>query len=133
MNEYKDIINDDEELFNRYEIIKIDDNLYLVPDAYTNTSDVEEFDEFDLIFIDVGKLTVNEGDTVSIMWWCELERFKHIVRLDNVDNDTFGYITLVDNLSDDGRYNLTCTIAALYKDIKMLVLSIIFNMMIVIC
>lgn len=115
MKNYLDIINDEDKLFDMYEIIKINDDTFLIPDVYVNTSDIGSYDEPQIISTDIKQLIVNTGDTISLTLWKRLEEYIYIIQLDNVDNDTSGYITVRGSLFDDGRYYITCSMATLYK------------------
>ena len=88
------------------EVIKINDNAYLLQDAWVNT-DEEFMDDMNLIeSIDLKNFTANHGDTI-VMYIDTIDYEEGLTTLEvfNVSNDSVGYVILRDTfLSDDRRY-----------------------------
>ncbi|SHI93763.1 hypothetical protein SAMN02745163_01059 [Clostridium cavendishii DSM 21758] len=118
MKDYIEIINNDEKLFTLYEIIRVTDNTFLIPDAYVNTDGIRNFVKKEIIDEDLEGLVINEGDTIAITWWDERGRLIQRLRLDSANNDSFGFLTVKSPVDNDGRHNITSSIANLYKHIK---------------
>ena len=103
----------EEQLYEEYGIIKIDENIWYVLEYEANSKESEDYSLVKAINLE--DLVVNDGDVLAVTIIDECDENLFILEIYNVANDTFGYVK-GDYFSDDGRYYTVNGIASLFKD-----------------
>lgn len=96
-------------------VIEINEDLYLLRDAWVNTDEEYYEDGSELESLDIDDLVVESGDAVAVTIASKENGIAELEVL-NVVNQTMGRIYTSSNLYDDGRYYTIHRVAHIFRE-----------------